>query len=516
LGRRDLKEDTMMRHMTMVLVVIAQCAVLDGRQAATGGPMYVYSPRYVSPGGAIEVSGTRFGTTAVAGLTLISPTGDFFPLGITPITNGAFTRTFAVPATVPPGRYFVFVNDSDGRIAINGRGSITITPTSRPWYTFDPPTTSSGGTVTFTGGSFPASTTGVVVGLVDAANQATIIGTASVAAGSLTKTFTVPADLAPGAYFPFVRDAAQPLFALNIEGPIAVFNDALPSTVEVGVYPIGAAVNPATGRVYIPNGGDDTTSVFDGASRALIATIPIGELPCAIALNARTNRVYVANVNTNDVSVIDGGTNTVAATVPVGANPCAMGVVPSLNRVFVGNYAADTVTVIDGSTNAVIATIPVGRGPFGIAVNPVTARVYVVNGYDNSLSAIDAATLQIITTVPVGRAPDAIGVNPITNRIYAANFFSNTITVLNGVSHQTIATIPVGKEPDGVGVDWMTNRVYVSNYASNTVTQIDGATNTVVKTTPVGITPDGLAVDPLTGRVYISNSNSNNVSIIER
>lgn len=504
------------RALGLAIAIGAVCPAVLVAQDAAGGPTYTYEPRHVAPGGAINATGSRFGTSTAAGLSLIFSNGDFYTLGVAAVTNGGFTRTFTVPPAMPPGRYFVFVNDSAGRIAINLQGSITVTPQSRPWFTFDAPTTTSGGTVVLTAGSFPASTGSVAVGLVDAASRVVILGTTSLAGGAFTTAFTIPADLPAGAYFPFARDVTQPLFALNIEGPIAVWNEGPPTAVPVGFYPIGAAVNPVTGRVYIPNGGDDTITVFDGASGMVVATTRIGSLPCAIAMNPWTNRVYVANVNSNDVSVFDGATNAVTATVAVGANPCAVGVVPSVNRVFVGNYTSNTVTVIDGTTNLLIADIPVGRGPFGIATNPVTARVYVVNGFDNTMSTIDAATLQVIATVPVGRIPDAVGVNPITNRIYAANFFGNTVTVVDGVTHQRLATIPVGKEPDGVGVDWMTNRVYVSNYASNTVTVIDGGTNAVLRTIPVGITPDGLAVDPLSGRAYISNSNSNSVSVVER
>ena len=114
-----------------------------------------------------------------------------------------------------------------------------------------------------------------------------------------------------------MRDAAQPATAFNADGPLTVTAGPGPATFPVGFYPIGAAVNPANGRVYIPNGGDDTLSVLDGATGASMATVPIGELPCAIALNPRTNRIYVANLNSQSVSVVDGEINAVVATVPV-------------------------------------------------------------------------------------------------------------------------------------------------------------------------------------------------------
>ena len=498
-------------------LVLAVVLAAGGASPARGegGPFFTYEPRIVAPGGSLHVEASRFGSDVpVAGVSLISPSGEFTVLGVVPVVDGAFSASFVVPTGQAPGTHFVFLNDATQRIAINLVGSLFVTPTNRPWFTFSPTTAPRGGTVTVSASGF-AGAASALLGLLDPAGKATFLGAAPLAGGGFERDVTLPAGIGPGSYFVFVRDAAQPVFAQNVDGPLTVAAGPPPPTVPVGFYPIGAAVNPVTDRVYVPNGGDDTLSVLDGATGATLAEIPVGRLPCAIAVNPRTNRVYVANVNTHDVTVVDGATDQVVATVPVGRHPCAVGVTPGLNRVFVGNYAGDTVSVIDGTSNTVLATVPVGRGPFGIAANPVTSRVYVANGYDDSASVIDGATAAVVATVGVGRAPDAVGVDPLRNRVYVANFFSNTVSVVDGATNRVIATVPVGKEPDGVAVNFATNRVFVSNYTSNTVSVLDGATLAPIATVPVGITPDGLAVNPVTGRVYVTNSNSGDVSVFQ-
>jgi YVTN family beta-propeller protein len=94
------------------------------------------------------------------------------------------------------------------------------------------------------------------------------------------------------------------------------------------------------------------------------------------------NRIYVANFNENTVSVIDGATNAVIDTIPVGINPAGVAVNPLTNRIYVGNLNSDNVSVIDGSTNTVIATIPAGDGASAVAVNTATNAIYVANSND--------------------------------------------------------------------------------------------------------------------------------------
>ena len=48
------------------------------------------------------------------------------------------------------------------------------------------------------------------------------------------------------------------------------------TTVPVGKYPVGVAVDPDTRTIYVPNNGDGTVSVIDGATRTVTATVPVG------------------------------------------------------------------------------------------------------------------------------------------------------------------------------------------------------------------------------------------------
>ncbi|RPJ74953.1 MAG: YncE family protein, partial [Alphaproteobacteria bacterium] len=68
---------------------------------------------------------------------------------------------------------------------------------------------------------------------------------------------------------------------------------------------------------YITNMDDDSVSVIDISDNHIVNTLDVGVTPIGVAVNPAGTRAYVANSNSNTVSVIDTTTNTVieAATV---------------------------------------------------------------------------------------------------------------------------------------------------------------------------------------------------------
>ncbi len=501
-----------MKHPILELPIaglLCVCASLPAHAAAS--PNFTYTPNGAVLGGTITVTGNSFSASAAGvNVSVTNATGRRTSLGAAALRSGSFSKKFTIPSTLSPGFYSVNVVDNLGEASINITGTLFLAGPTTPWFTFSPTGLQPGQTFTVSASGFKSTSTGAAVALVSSTGTITLAGVTALTNGAFSKTFTLPA-LASGGYTVLVRDNSG-ANAFSATGPMTVGSTA--PAVPVGFYPVGVAVNSVTNRVYVPNSGDNTLSVIDGATSATLATVPVGQLPCAVGANSQTNRIYVANVNSNNISVIDGSTNQVIQTVSAGRGPCAVTITPANNRIFVGNYGDNTITVIDGATNTVLNTIQNNWTPGGLGSNQVTGRVYSANAYAATVSVIDSATLTTLAVIPVGLLADAVDVNPQTNRVYVANFMSATVSVIDGSANTVIATIPVGWGPSGVAVDASRNRIFVGNYVSNNVTVIDGNTNAVVAILPVGLVPDGIAVNPVTGRVYSANSNSNNVSVI--
>ncbi len=135
-----------------------------------------------------------------------------------------------------------------------------------------------------------------------------------------------------------------------------------------------ATINVLKAYAYITNYGSDTVSVINTTTNT-VTTVPVGKWPYGVAVNPTGTRVYVTNYGSETVSIIDTSTNTVTANVPVGNNPSGVAVNPAGTKVYVANYEDGTVSVIDTATNTVTANVPVGENPiaFGKFIIPLSA-----------------------------------------------------------------------------------------------------------------------------------------------
>ena len=320
------------------------------------------------------------------------------------------------------------------------------------------------------------------------------------------------------------------LFSLGLLLSVAASAQTLLDTVNTGVYPIAAAANRGSNKIYVANycGTDSscpvpdsvaqgTVTVVDGATNNT-STVTVGYSPYDVRTNPLTNKIYVPNYCGSDstcqsngtVTVINGADNS-TATVTVGMAPYQAAINTATNKIYVANSGGNTVTVINGADNTT-TSVTVGNGPTGLAVNPVTNQIYVPNFADGTVTVIDGATLAT-STVQVGGVPTELAVNSVTNQIYVANSTSNNVTVIDGVTLAT-TTVDVDLNPTWIVVDQVTNQIYTANFGSNTVTQIDGATNNATNIT-VGNAPYQLTVDPVTNKVYVANYGDNTMTMID-
>jgi YVTN family beta-propeller protein len=278
-----------------------------------------------------------------------------------------------------------------------------------------------------------------------------------------------------------------------------------------------AAPVAAAPYAFVPNRLNDTVSVIDAATNAVVATIMVGRGPCAVAANVPGARVYVLNSMDDTVSVIDAATRTVTATILVGhlgGQRSGIAVNREGTRIYVANTADNTLSVIDASTNALLdAPISVGAAPSGVAVSPSGSQVYVANSGARSLSVVDVTLRQTVGNVTLGAAPAGVTVHPSGNRVYVTT--ADGLEAVNPSTMTVVAQVPV-IGAYGVAVNADGSRVYVTNNDGNALVAIDATTNVPVGA-PInlGYPARGLSVTRGGRIVYVANGIGRRVSVVD-
>jgi DNA-binding beta-propeller fold protein YncE len=366
----------------------------------------------------------------------------------------------------------------------------------------------------------------------------------------------------------------------------------------VGTGPSELAVDPATHTIYVsngyndngPNAGGDTVSVIDtrrcdardvSRCEGPWPTIRVGKLPGGIAVDEQTDTVYVASVGDNSVSIFNGATcnatdtsgcRQTPASVPVGSEPLSVFADSANHTVYVTNYGAPatggnpakstTVSMINSATcNATDLaacptspppTVTVGGAADAVTVDQSTGSVYVTtigkglqNGWSVFSAAICNATVQSGCGL-IGRMPgDPSGpndgeVDQANDTFYTANY-DNTISAydlsrcnaadLAGCATDKPGTVTPWPDPGFqendlyAAVDPSLHSVYVSfekdaalvvvNTNVCNGTHLAACARLRPASVHTGAEPEGLILDPSTQTLYTANEVDNDISVID-
>ncbi|RYY88427.1 MAG: hypothetical protein EOO15_09120 [Chitinophagaceae bacterium] len=303
-------------------------------------------------------------------------------------------------------------------------------------------------------------------------------------------------------------------------GTIAPFTVLNPTsiglTADVTVTPKGVTTGGLE-YAYIPNRDDNTVSVIDNSTLAVVGTIPVGAEPLGIAISPDAMRVYVSNAGSDNVSVIATASHSVVGTIAVGNAPFGLALSPDGSRLYVSNMDDHTVHVINTATLAPLDTIAVGLNPVGLAVSANGQKLYVCNDGSNSVSVINTASNTVQTTIGnIGGNPDAILLSPDGNRLYVSNLSFDEVTVIDVITNTIITRIGTGLMPFGMAVSPDGLRLYVANFNSADVTVINTVSldiDTII-VMPALSSPCGVSISADGSRVYVTQQDNDNVAVI--
>src|SRR5450631_2691481 len=313
---------------------------------------------------------------------------------------------------------------------------------------------------------------------------------------AITAAASLHASLSQAAPFAYVPSANNTISVIDTA------TNALVTTLPTGANPVGVSVSPAGNRVYVSNFDDGTMSVFDSLNNRVLPSIPVGSMPIGLAVSPDGRKVAVATCSSGTgrtISIVDVGTGQVVL-IGVGAGPVALAYNPSGSRLYVANQTDGTVSIVDPSSRVVVGTIGVPSNATGLAINPAGTRVYVAHRANSSgarslVSVIDTSVPQLVATVPLSSDPEWLTVNPDGSRVYVALGASGTVALLDTSSNRIAFEIILASKfafPTGVAVSPDNTKLHVVDAGRTELATYELVGFQQTSAVPVGVNPIAL------------------------
>lgn len=166
---------------------------------------------------------------------------------------------------------------------------------------------------------------------------------------------------------------ASSLFATSIESGTTSNIDLDAGRVvahtETGDGAEGVAVTPNDEAVWVTNRAEDTVSILDAETAAVVDSMSVPGFPIRVAFSPNGRHGIVSAPQTGDVALYDAAKRRLRTRLAVGEKPIGV-LAPTNARAFVANSGSGTVSVINLATQSVVGTISAGQGPDGMAYLP--------------------------------------------------------------------------------------------------------------------------------------------------
>src|ERR1700712_1540829 len=278
--------------------------------------------------------------------------------------------------------------------------------------------------------------------------------------------FDIKAD--GGTYYVAVEAATGRVFVsrathmMVIEGATGKVLGDIPNT--PGVH--GAGLVTKAGHGFTTNSGDETVTMFDLKTLAVLRQIKVGPGLDGIMYDEPDDKIILTNHSrpVGTLTAIDPTTGDIVATVELEDTAPEGAVADGKGHIFVNNEGKHTIQVIDVKTWKATASRPLGpcEGPTGIAYDGASNRIF--SGCSKTSVVVDASTGKIVATIANGTRVDALGWDPSKRLIFIPNGGEGNVTVVHQDSPDTytvVATVPTFAGAKTIAVDPTTHNVYL-------------------------------------------------------
>src|SRR6202163_1802348 len=247
-----------------------------------------------------------------------------------------------------------------------------------------------------------------------------------------------------------------------IEGATGTVLGDIPNT--PGVH--GAGLATKAGHGFTTNGGDETVTMFDLKTLAVLRQIKVGGGLDGIMYDEPDDKIILTNHSRpiGTLTAIDPKTGDIVATVELEDTAPEGATADGKGHIFVNNEGKHTIQVIDVKTWKATASWPLApcEGPTGIAYDKASNRI--VAGCNKTSVVVDASTGKIVASITNGTRVDALGWDRSKKLMYIPNGGEGNVTVVHQDSpdkYTVVATVPTFAGAKTIAVDPKTHHVYL-------------------------------------------------------
>jgi DNA-binding beta-propeller fold protein YncE len=247
-----------------------------------------------------------------------------------------------------------------------------------------------------------------------------------------------------------------------VEGATGKVLGDIPNTPRVH----GVGIAPNAGHGFTTNGGNETVTMFDLKSLAVLRQIKVGPGLDGIMYDAPDDKIILTNHSRpiGTLTALNPQTGDIAATVELEDTSPEGAAADGKGHIFVNNEGKSTIQVIDVATWKATASWPLApcEGPTGIAYDAVTNRIF--SGCSKTSVVLDASSGTVVASITNGTRVDALGWDSSQKLIYIPNGGEGNVTVVHQDSadhYSVVTTVPTFPGAKTITVDPATHNAYL-------------------------------------------------------
>src|SRR5262245_52609283 len=228
----------------------------------------------------------------------------------------------------------------------------------------------------------------------------------------------------------------------------------------------GAGLVTKAGHGFTTNSGDQTVTMFDLKSLAVIKKVKVGPGLDGIMYDEPDDKIILTNHSRpiGTLTAMDPTSGDIVATVELEDTSPEGAAADGKGHIFVNNESKNTIQVIDVKTWKATASWPLAPcdGPTGIAYDKATNRIF--SGCNKTSVIVDASTGKVVATISNGTRVDALGWDPGKKLIFIPNGGEGNVTVVHQDSadkYTVVATVETFAGAKTITVDAKTHYVYL-------------------------------------------------------